>query len=469
MDAWLKAALDYVPRWLDYQVETWRQPGCILAVAHRGRVVFEHATGHANTNSGEALTPRHRFRAASHSKSFTSAGILKLREQNKLRLDDPVGRHVGKLHPAIARTTIAQVLSHSAGFIRDGDDSGFFARRRPFPAADEMMEVLSAPPAIEPGTRFKYSNYGFALLGSIIETLTGEPYASWMKREVIAAAGLDETVPDMPLPRGTPMAQGHGPLAPYGRRLVIPPTYSLQAMTAAGGFVTTAHDLALFFNQLAPDARRSVLAAASRREMTRRQWRIPDNALEEHYGLGIMSGALAGWEWFGHTGGLPGYVSRTATFPAQGLTICVLTNASDGWAWPWVDGTIHILQRFVQGGAPSRATAGWTGRWWALGGCLDLVPMKDKVAVASPGGLNPFLNSSDLTVTGRDRARITRANGYASHGEPARLVRGAGGRVREIQFGASRLVTEAAIVREMTARFGARQAVRKRTSRKTKS
>ncbi|MNC97050.1 hypothetical protein D3C83_145880 [compost metagenome] len=71
--------------------------------------------------------------------------------------------------------------------------------------------------------------------------------------------------------------------------------------------------------------------------------------------------------------------------------------------------------------------------------------------------MNPFLDSPELTVTGRDRARITRASGYASFGEPARLVRGAAGGVREVQLAASRLVTEAAIVREMTARFEGRK------------
>ena len=115
MDAWLKSALDYSPRWLEFQMRASQQPGCVVAVAHRGRVVLERAFGHADLATGEALTPRHRFRVASHSKSFTAAGILKLREQDRLKLDDPVGQFVGKLDPAVARAPIAQLLSHSAG------------------------------------------------------------------------------------------------------------------------------------------------------------------------------------------------------------------------------------------------------------------------------------------------------------------------------------------------------------------
>ena len=100
----------------------------MIAIAHRGKVVLERAFGSANLATGEALTPRHRFRVASHSKSFTAAGILKLREQGRLKLDDAAGQYVDGLHPAVARATIAQLLSHTAGLIRDGADAGQFRR-----------------------------------------------------------------------------------------------------------------------------------------------------------------------------------------------------------------------------------------------------------------------------------------------------------------------------------------------------
>src|SRR5262249_20690913 len=81
MDRWLSSALDYIPRWLDFQMQASQQPGCIVAIAHRNRIVLERAWGSANLDTGEELTPRHRFRIASHTKSFTAAAILKLREQ----------------------------------------------------------------------------------------------------------------------------------------------------------------------------------------------------------------------------------------------------------------------------------------------------------------------------------------------------------------------------------------------------
>ena len=144
MDRWLGAALDYIPHWLEFQMRQSEQPGCVIAVAQRGRIVLERAFGHADLIAGTALTPRHRFRVASHSKSFTASGIMKLREQGKLRLDDPVGQYLGDLHKAVARVTIAQLLSHSAGLMRDGNDSGHWTDRRGFPAVELIRQDLSA-------------------------------------------------------------------------------------------------------------------------------------------------------------------------------------------------------------------------------------------------------------------------------------------------------------------------------------
>ena len=74
MERWLRNALDYIPRWIDFQMRMSQQPGCILAIAHRGTVVFERAFGSADLTTGEKLTPRHRFRVASIQKALRQPG-----------------------------------------------------------------------------------------------------------------------------------------------------------------------------------------------------------------------------------------------------------------------------------------------------------------------------------------------------------------------------------------------------------
>lgn len=457
MEPWLQSAIGYIRDWIEFQVRASQQPGCIVAIAHRGKVVAEYAFGHANLATGEKLTPRHRFRIASHSKSFTAAGIMKLRERRKLRLDDPVGQYVEGLHPQVAETTIAQILSHSAGLTRDGADAGQFGDRRPYLSKKELMAEFQLPPAIEPNSRFKYSNHGYGLLGLVIEHITGEPYRAWIGREIVNAVGLRETEPDMPLARGIPFARGHTPRLPLNRRLIIPGDNPTNAMMPAAGFVSTAADVARFFAQLAPNAKRSVLSAGSRREMTRKQWRNPHAALEGYYGFGIMSGATGGWDWFGHGGGFQGYISRTCVIPACDVTITILTNSTDGWAGLWLDGAMHILRAFVSRGAAKRRVRDWTGRWWSTWGAVDLVPIGNLVIVANPHWLNPFMEATEIEVTGRDAGRISLAAGYASHGQAVRRTRNKAGTVTDIWIAGSNLKPEKALAAETERRYGPRK------------
>ena len=269
-DRWLNAALAYLPAWIELQLRASDQPGCVIAIAVKDQVLLERAFGFADLSTLEKLSVRHRFRVASHSKSFTAAGIMKMREQSKLKLDDPVGEHVSRLNSSIAQATIGQILSHSAGITRDGSDCGYYDGRRPFPTAHEVMTDLAADPTIDPNTCFKYSNHGFALLGLVIEAVAGEPYAVWIKREIVDVVGLKETTPDMPIAKDAPFARGHSTKLLLGERVLFPGDYSESAIAPAGGFVSTASDLARYFVQLSPMAERSVLSVASRREMTRR-------------------------------------------------------------------------------------------------------------------------------------------------------------------------------------------------------
>lgn len=453
MKPWLPAALDYIGSWLAFQRRHHDQPGCALAIASGGEIALEAAFGKADLSSGEALTPRHGFRIASHSKSFTAAGLLRLAEAGRLRLDDEAGTYVPGLHEDVARATLTQLLSNSAGLVRDGADSGQFFDRRPYRRRDELLADLAQPPVYPPAQRLKYSNHGFALLGLVIEAVTGEAYPDWILREIVAPAGLRETQPDIGLWTG-PMAKGHSGTQPLGRRVVIPADNPGNAMTAAAGFVATAADVARYFAQLSPRAEASVLSPLSRREMTRRLWPDSESGLGRHYGLGTISGGEGDWHWVGHSGGFQGFITRTVILPEQDLTVSVLTNAIDGLAHPWLDGVVHILKAFSEHGAPSRTTQDWTGRWWTIWGAGDLVPGESKVLCANPALFTPFLDAPEIAVEAPDRGRIVRASAFNSPGEPARLARDGAGKVTSVWLGGGQAISEDALRAEMVERYG---------------
>ncbi len=460
MSRWLENAIRYTDEWIDFQMRLTRQPGCVLAFSRKGRLLFEKAYGQADIARRERMTPRHRFRVASHSKSFTATAILRLKEEARLRLDDPVGSHVEGLHPSVARVTLGQLLSHGAGVVRDGTDAGQWIDERPFAVEAELRSALTAPLVIPPDSRMKYSNHGFGLLGLVIEAVTDESYSAWITRNIIRPSGLKETTPDTPLARGTPVARGHSGELPLGERVVIPADNPTHALAPATGFVSTASDLVRFFASLDPDADRSVLTPASRRAMIRWQWRDPHASQVGGYGLGMCLGLSGGWEWAGHGGGFQGVRTFTAMLPGRGISFAVLTNANDGLAEKWADGLVRILETFHDNPLPGKSAHSWTGRWWNLGEAVDLVPFGNRVLVAQPHHLDPFNAADEITLADEHHGTISLSGGYGIHGEPARLERGRDGKVREVWFGGFRWIGERRYRAEVKRKYMRSRAIR---------
>ena len=377
---------------------------------------------------------------------------MKLVDAGKLRLDDRVDTYVEGLHPQTAAATLRQLLSHSAGVVRDGVDAGQWQMRRPFLDVAELRAALAQAPVLDANTRFKYSNHGFGLLGLVIERVTGEAYGSWIAREIVAAAGLQSTWPDAP-PVTAKLAHGHGARALLGTRFEIDNAVSTNALAAATGFTSNARDLTSFFRQLSPAAQNSWLGVSARREMTRRQWRVPDMAVERHYGLGTIHGGDGEWAWFGHSGAFPGCFSHTIVLPSHDVTISVIVNAFEVSPLVLVDGLVAIMRAFREGGAPSAATARWSGRWWSVAGATDLVPLRDKVLVVAAAQANPLLDAVELADVNETSARIAKAGGFLSYGEPARLVSDASGNPVEFWLGGTKLLPETTFAAEVQQRF----------------
>jgi hypothetical protein len=186
--------------------------------------------------------------------------------------------------------------------------------------------------------------------------------------------------------------------------------------------------------------------------MSRSQWEDKWSVFPAKYGLGTASGSFDGWDWFGHNGGFPGHITRTAVVPGQRLSISCLSNAADGMGPIWADGALAILKRFADEGAPDPQLADWRGRWWS-GGALDLLPVGQKVLVATPGLANPIARAPELTVGAPDEATISQASAFASYGEPVRLVRGPDGAVQAVMLAGTRMVSEAELAAEFVARY----------------
>jgi D-alanyl-D-alanine carboxypeptidase len=210
---------------------------------------FGWGGGPSQAQSGSrALDADTLFRVASITKTFTATAIVQLRDQGKLRLDDPLVKHVPEFGAVtnpfgpIEDVTLRRVASHSSGLMGEPPLDHWATLR--FPSRDEWLASLpQVRIAIPPGSAFKYSNLGYTLLGEVVERITGRPYVEHMQAAIFGPLGMTSSTYE---PTGAPKeraAPGHM-AHPYEDEAQPALPSPLNGMAAAGQLWTTARDLA---------------------------------------------------------------------------------------------------------------------------------------------------------------------------------------------------------------------------------
>jgi D-alanyl-D-alanine carboxypeptidase len=222
--------------------------GAIL-IAHNGMTVMDQAWGMANTHEQIANTTDTQFCMGSMNKMFTAVAVLQLVQQGKLSLDAPIGNywHDYPNRDLASRVTIRQLLSHTGG---TGDifTPEYEAHRLETRSLADYITLFGKRPVrFGPGTRMEYSNYGFILLGRLIELISGDTYESYVQKHVYAPAGMEHTdsrpEADRVQGRATGYTREPGGFAPNTSTLP-------WSCTSAGGGYSTVGDLLLFANAL---------------------------------------------------------------------------------------------------------------------------------------------------------------------------------------------------------------------------
>jgi D-alanyl-D-alanine carboxypeptidase len=449
----LREALAYVDSWLDYRLWKHRIPGAQVAVWFDGTIQFSKAYGVANLDTGEPLTTAQLFRIASHSKTFTATAVMQLVEAGKLRLDDAAGAWISELTEAgspLADTTVRELVSNSAGVIRDGVDATYWAHGRPFPDDDALLELAVREGAVrQPEATFKYSNIGFSLLGLIVGRAAGSTYNAFATTAIIEKLGLRNTGTELDEARLSEYAGGHSGLTSWTERQDIPHV-DTHAMAAATGFYSTAEDMVRFASaHFFGDDR--LISDRSKNEMQRPVWtgQNPD-APQDGYGYGTTIQYYAGHRMVGHSGGYPGHITRTMWDPDEGLAISVLTNAVDGPAEELAAGILKILDKAREVSPKLPLSSGlvnsaaipppetpdtefdpaiFTGRFAALWGVTDVFRLGGKLFASSPVGPSPIDQPQELAVIDDSTLRIMGGSPYASIGEYFRYERDADGKI----------------------------------------
>ncbi len=328
-----------------------RLPGAAVAVVRHGRLVYARGFGVADRQSGEVVQPQSLFRIASLSKPVTAVAILQLVEAKRLKLDDTVAG-VLQLRPEVdaaraERVTIRQCLQHTGGWDRSDSFDPMFQSIRiarvlgtkaPAGPSEVIRFMQKWPLDFDPGTRYAYSNYGYCLLGRVIEKVSGETYESYVRKHVLKPMG----VTGMRIGKTLESGRFDGEVRYHvdgervglsvfdkdlGRRVSRAyGAWYLEAMDSHGGWIASAVDMARFASALQSPGHKPFLKPGSLKEMfappAAPVSRKKDGAVEDvYYGLGFQvrelgEGRMNQW----HSGSLPG-------------TSTLLVRRFDGMVW----------------------------------------------------------------------------------------------------------------------------------------
>ncbi|MGE3477203.1 MAG: serine hydrolase domain-containing protein [Rhodospirillaceae bacterium] len=332
-------------------VKAGKTPGMVVGIASDGKMLHAKAFGFADIEHNVPMAVDSILRVGSLTKQFTSAALMQLVEQGKVKLDDPIAKFYPDF-PRATEVTIRHLLAHTSGiFNYTSQDMPDAPKWRQAYTADEMIKRIAAndpPYDFAPGTAWRYSNSGYFIAGAIVEKASGERLRDYLQKNVIGKAGLsaDTALDDDErevLPR---RAEGYDAVPGKPGAYVKGDFIAMSVPGGAGALRATAADLAAWHHALSTG---KVVSAKSYAEMIApgrlRDGRLASEAVSRpagapppqprkdpapDYGLGLYSGVMAGHKMISHTGSIQGFNSSLSTFPDDHLTVVVLTNTSNG-------------------------------------------------------------------------------------------------------------------------------------------
>jgi len=319
------------------------QPGAAVIVVKDGATVFRKAYGMANLELNVPLQPDHVFALASLSKPFTATAILKLAEEGKLKLEDDIARFLPMYPTHGHRITIEHLLTHTSGLSALSETSDFrAASSQDSPLVDVLDDwIKDLPPDFAPGERWAYSNWGYNLLGAIVEKASGMSYSAYLDERVFKPAGLKQTTYNDRRRIIPNRVTGYDQIGDQVVNLA-PIRYRVFLPGGAASIVSTVDDLARW--NAALDSGRMLSPASLTRMFTSARLKSGEDT---HYGYGWDLGAYAGKRVQEHAGGTFGFLSYMVRIPDERVVVAILTNRS--FATPPIQATAHRIAALAIG------------------------------------------------------------------------------------------------------------------------
>lgn len=307
------ALLDRVAR---AQVEG-RVPSLSVGLVRDGALAWSAGRGLVD---GAPPTTDTQYRIGSVTKGLTAVLVLRLRDEGRLDLDDPLEEHLPGT--ALGDRTVRELLAHAAGLA--AEPPGEWWERAPGRPWEELAPTLPAEGATGMRGRFHYSNPGYALLGRLVAAARGRPWYAVLRDEVLRPLGMTRTTYDAAAPHAPGLA-----VHPYADVVMPEVVQDLGAMAPAGQLWSTVADLARWAAFLAGDTG-DVLAPDTLAEMRRPHVIADDAEWQSGYGLGFQVLRVGGRRLVGHGGSVPGYLASVLVDVERRTGAVELANGTSG-------------------------------------------------------------------------------------------------------------------------------------------
>jgi CubicO group peptidase (beta-lactamase class C family) len=442
----VRSAIDLLEAWVEAQRAQRELPGLSMGIVHDQTLLWARGFGWADVERREPASADTLYRIGSVTKLFTATALLLLRDEGRLRLDDPITAHLPwfampAAFPEPGPITIRHLLTHTSGLPREAAFPYFTDGN--FPTIDEIRARLPTQQRPLPTEqRWKYSNLGATLAGEVVAAVSGEPYADFVRRRILEPLGMSATLVATPQPGHPHLATGYTRRLP-GHRRAPAPFNDLRGLTAAGNMTTSVADLARFaMLQLRGGAAggAQILSGRTLAEMHRIHWLEPDWGAG--WGLGFRVLRLHGQTFVGHGGAVRGFRGELRICPATRVAVVVFLNADDTeGAWPYVDKAFEWVGAAIAGvtePAPGTADPTWrryVGRYRNAWGDVQILVRGGRLTVIGPTAPDPLLAPATLEPMAEHTFRIETRDGYGNPGELAVFEVDATGRVTRAKFG----------------------------------
>ena len=297
-------------------------PGAAVIVTENGKTIYAAGRGLADVERKTPITPATVFRLGSITKQFTAAAILRLAEQGKLSLDDPLSKFLPAFPAPGASATVRQLLNHTSGVMPYTNIPGFTIEanaNKPYTTEQLVAVFKDVPSPSKPGEKWEYNNSGYVLLGAILEKVTGKPWDQAVGDLVTAPLKL-ATIRTGIGADGTPgMAIGY---TDKDGKVAIAQKIHMSVSHAAGALVGTVGDLADWGNALHNG---KVVSPASYTAMSGTTTTADGKTAP--YGFGIEIGDVRGRRELGHSGGIFGFSADSIYLPKEKIFVAVFANS----------------------------------------------------------------------------------------------------------------------------------------------